>query len=230
MSSYDQNLLASAPSISRKQKQDSYNIALLQSTNIDVTPTTFENTPLAANIGSPHDATLPSKEDFASYSTKPRFPWYRSKKLLIALISIIALAAIIGGAVGGVVGHRSKPSSALAGSPPTTSASDSRTRVATVDTSLPPSYSFPPTTGPTTSVESSDAQPGGASATAKESQSNLSGIPGGDSPSDSNGASETSVVPTTISSTLLPVQGPNTQRLRPGRISEEPAMFTIASM
>ncbi|KAI0767935.1 hypothetical protein BC629DRAFT_1537029 [Irpex lacteus] len=112
MTDYDETLLASAPSISRKQKQESYNIALLHPTP----PSPIESAPLTSYRPSSPRATHPSKETYYPGQSSTRQPWYRNKKVwIVGGVGLVVGGAIVGGAVGGTVGRHGENQSALAG-------------------------------------------------------------------------------------------------------------------
>ncbi|KAI0087289.1 hypothetical protein BDY19DRAFT_243368 [Irpex rosettiformis] len=115
MSDYDHTLLASAPSISRKQKQESYNIDILQPSQTSDISAPSESAPLAPYHSSSPHATPPSKEGYP-YAAPVRLPWYQNKILIASGIGLVVVGAIVGGAVGGTVGHRTKSTNALTNS------------------------------------------------------------------------------------------------------------------
>ncbi|RDX45996.1 hypothetical protein OH76DRAFT_1407333 [Lentinus brumalis] len=122
MSGYDERLLANAPVATRAEKQEGYNIDLLDEhkpAGIRSTSTTPPPVPALspdasrAETGGYANSTRGGYSSVAA-STKP---WYKTRKWLIIFLiaAIVVIAAVVGGAVGGTVGHHSN-SSAVASS------------------------------------------------------------------------------------------------------------------
>ncbi|KAL1937959.1 hypothetical protein VTO73DRAFT_12709 [Trametes versicolor] len=94
---YDERLLASAPAATRAEKQEGYNIDLLDDRHAAPTSHTPPPVPvLSANH---------TKAEAGGYAYPPpaRLPWYKTRKwiFIMALGTVVVLAAVIGGAVGG---------------------------------------------------------------------------------------------------------------------------------
>ncbi|THH30470.1 hypothetical protein EUX98_g3719 [Antrodiella citrinella] len=122
---YDERLLASAPAATRKERQEGYNIDLLD--NGRGAPTSGSSTPpvLAPNEDYAENG-LPAKEVTPRYASATT-PWYKTKKGLIILFvaAIVIIAAVVGGAVGGTVGkHKNNGSSSDASGGGTASGGD----------------------------------------------------------------------------------------------------------
>ncbi|OJA20263.1 hypothetical protein AZE42_04298 [Rhizopogon vesiculosus] len=124
---YDQALLDEAPAATRSQKQEGYNVDLL-----DSRPTR----PVSTQIHSPPppithpDAERNSQERIApTYAQKPTKSFWRSRngKITMFVVAILVLGAVIGGVVGGVVGKKkssntsANPSSSSSATPSETS-------------------------------------------------------------------------------------------------------------
>jgi len=94
MSSYDENLLASAPKATRAQLQDGYNPDLLAE-KTSSTPTIPHVDPELAN----HRPAAVQREDVPLTKT----PFYGTKKgiIIIVVVIVVIIAAVVGGAVGG---------------------------------------------------------------------------------------------------------------------------------
>ncbi|KAI1790822.1 hypothetical protein LXA43DRAFT_1095047 [Ganoderma leucocontextum] len=118
MSGYDERLLASAPAATRAEKQEGYNIDLLEDDRGRSGARSNSATPPPANTaalstdhskaeaggyaGSARNAYTP-----ASVSAAPK-PWYKTRKWLIIFLigGVVIVAAVVGGAVGGTAGHK----------------------------------------------------------------------------------------------------------------------------
>ncbi|KAI0632750.1 hypothetical protein C8Q77DRAFT_1119551 [Trametes polyzona] len=111
MSGYDARLLASAPAATRAEKQEGYDIDLLDNPRAAPSHTPPPAVPiLTANHSKAEEG------GYAYAPSRPPLPWYRTRKWMFALAlgTVVVLAAIIGGAVGGTVGHSSKNDKAAA--------------------------------------------------------------------------------------------------------------------
>ncbi|KAI0752032.1 hypothetical protein C8Q74DRAFT_348762 [Fomes fomentarius] len=114
MSGYDERLLASAPAATRAEKQEGYNIDLLEdgrkNNNIRSTTNTPPPVPVLstdhsqAEAGGYTTAPVPTRNGYASVA--PPTPWYKTRKWLIIFLvgGVVIIAAVVGGAVGGTVG------------------------------------------------------------------------------------------------------------------------------
>ncbi|KAI0656190.1 hypothetical protein C8Q70DRAFT_1056756 [Cubamyces menziesii] len=104
-SGYDERLLASAPVATRAEKQarEGYDINLFkeQANGREPTVSPPPLPVLSANHSSAEVA------GYSPYAQPPALPWYRTRKwmFIFFLGAIVVIAAIIGGAVGGTVGH-----------------------------------------------------------------------------------------------------------------------------
>ncbi|KAG8959590.1 hypothetical protein FRC03_007750 [Tulasnella sp. 419] len=109
---YDQALLADAPEVGKDQRQEGYNVDLLETGRPGGSPTNTHSPipPAQSVIG--HRPYNEPKDGYnagfnhTSYSPPKKAPFWRSTKgkILLALLAIAILGAIIGGAVGGTVG------------------------------------------------------------------------------------------------------------------------------
>ncbi|KAI9061837.1 hypothetical protein FKP32DRAFT_1677768 [Trametes sanguinea] len=105
---YDERLAAAAPAATPAEKQEGYDIDLLNEQHsgrgVSVTPPPLPV--LSANHAKAEEG------EFTTDYTQPRavVPWYKTRKwLLIFLLgAVVIVAAVIGGAVGGTVGHNHK--------------------------------------------------------------------------------------------------------------------------
>jgi len=108
---YDERLLASVPAASRAERQEGYNVNLLDSEPQNSSPTTRKppsNLGHANGTEAVHSSkeALPRPYEPAKYDSKPK-PWYRQGKWRIAMLigAVVVIGAVVGGAVGGTVGH-----------------------------------------------------------------------------------------------------------------------------
>jgi len=104
---YDERLLASVPAASKAERQEGYNVNLLDNEPQNSSPTT-RNPPskLGHSNGGSSKEALPRPYEPAEYDSKPK-PWHRQTKWRIAMLvgAVVVIGAIVGGAVGGTVGH-----------------------------------------------------------------------------------------------------------------------------
>ncbi|KAJ3480051.1 hypothetical protein NLI96_g8630 [Meripilus lineatus] len=108
MSQYDERLLASAPVATRAEKQEGYNVDLLEgprntTSGKNSPPPVPPTVPLASNVDHAENG-MRKQESYAKYADDT--PWYKTKKGLIGIVIvvIVVIAAVVGGAVGGTVG------------------------------------------------------------------------------------------------------------------------------
>jgi hypothetical protein len=127
---YDRTLLSSVPDPTRAEKQEGYNVDLLDDGR-DRRGTTPSNE-LAATATSDHQhggPTVGYSPGAVSYARKeegvasnglepvtPKVPWYRTRRGVIFIVigAVLIIAAIVGGAVGGThhSSHHTTPSNA----------------------------------------------------------------------------------------------------------------------
>ncbi|KAJ3520334.1 hypothetical protein NM688_g9179 [Phlebia brevispora] len=105
MSSYDETLLAAAPALTRQEKQAGYSVDLLANDGRAAGLMAVPDAPPSSSHGHV-EVPMSSKEVLDTYNPT-RTPWWRTRKWLIifALLAIVAIGAIVGGAVGGTVHH-----------------------------------------------------------------------------------------------------------------------------
>ncbi|OAX38408.1 hypothetical protein K503DRAFT_770526 [Rhizopogon vinicolor AM-OR11-026] len=140
---YDQALLDEAPAATRAQRQEGYNVDLL-----DTRPTR----PTSTQILSPPppithpDAERNSQEKIApTYAQKPTKSFWRSRngKITMFVVAVLVLGAVIGGIVGGVVGKKKSSNTSTNPSSSSSATSSETAPGLTFDTS---------TTSPTTAT------------------------------------------------------------------------------
>ncbi|KAF9062342.1 hypothetical protein BDP27DRAFT_294725 [Rhodocollybia butyracea] len=121
MSSYDTQLLASAPEATREQLQEGYNPNLLQS---------GKKKDVDAELDSPNGKEgYPPSTSFAQASSSRRaVPWFRTTRgiIIIVVVALVIIAAVIGGAVGGTR-HKHKNELTVANSTASASSTSSST-------------------------------------------------------------------------------------------------------
>jgi hypothetical protein len=108
--SYDHTLLSSVPDPTRAEKQEGYNVGLLEASRNRSDPPPANGAVSDHNGGvldySPGAVSYARKEDPPTTSdyepVEKRVPWYRTKKGVIGIV--VALLVIIAAAVGGGVG------------------------------------------------------------------------------------------------------------------------------
>ncbi|KAG1767351.1 hypothetical protein EV702DRAFT_1203724 [Suillus placidus] len=134
---YDQNLLDEAPATTKAQRQEGYNVDLL-----DDRPTRSASTqPLKPPQTIPSDTDVESSSltgekivpGAATYASHPTQSFWRTRngKITIFVIAVVVLGAVVGGAVGGTVGkigsnnHIPAPQNVTSGSSTASSTSSS---------------------------------------------------------------------------------------------------------
>ncbi|KDQ52454.1 hypothetical protein JAAARDRAFT_198367 [Jaapia argillacea MUCL 33604] len=118
--SYDAALLAAAPVATRAEKQEGYNVDLLDNGRPNRAAST---SPGPATVLTPHrsDPELAaSKERYAnglSPSSSAKVPFWRTTKGLIILVvvAIVIIGAVVGGAVGGTAGKKKSTNGGVGG-------------------------------------------------------------------------------------------------------------------
>lgn len=104
---YDERLLASIPAASKAEKQEGYNVNLLD--NEQNSSPLAQNPPsnLGHSNGDPEGGPLSKEHSYqkGNFAFRP-LPWYRRGKWRIGILigAIIIIGAVVGGAVGGTVG------------------------------------------------------------------------------------------------------------------------------
>ncbi|KAH9003680.1 hypothetical protein EDB86DRAFT_2826262 [Lactarius hatsudake] len=118
---YDHTLLSSVPDPTRAEKQEGYNVDLLEESRDRRAPSPPTNGAASDHNGtlldySPGAIGLARKEDPITAATndyepvEKRLPWYRTRKGLIGIVVVVVviIAAAVGGGVGGTR-HSSHP-------------------------------------------------------------------------------------------------------------------------
>ncbi|KAH8983339.1 hypothetical protein EDB92DRAFT_1890941 [Lactarius akahatsu] len=118
---YDHTLLSSVPDPTRAEKQEGYNVDLLEESRDRRAPSPPTNGAASDHNGtlldySPGAIGLARKEDPITATTndyepvEKRVPWYRTRKGLIGIVVVVLviIAAAVGGGVGGTR-HSSHP-------------------------------------------------------------------------------------------------------------------------
>ncbi|THH07716.1 hypothetical protein EW146_g9229 [Bondarzewia mesenterica] len=98
---YDQRLLASAPKVTRAEKQGGYNVDLLEEGRRHGSASPPPNaSPVSEHGGPSQDIIMPAT---ATAYTSSKRPWYRTRAGIIGLVvlALVIIGAVIGGAVGG---------------------------------------------------------------------------------------------------------------------------------
>ncbi|KAH7103756.1 hypothetical protein BKA62DRAFT_768687 [Auriculariales sp. MPI-PUGE-AT-0066] len=104
--SYDARLLEQAPEISRAEKQEGYNVDLLdRSASVGATPHQYSHAGLPLPVSTP---AAPSTAHGVAPYRKPKFWQTLHGRVIIGIVALAVLAAIIGGAVGGVLAGKNK--------------------------------------------------------------------------------------------------------------------------
>jgi len=118
-SSYDRDLLASAPVATRQERQEGYNVDLLEKGDGPARTPSGRGSPVPVSL---KEQTLPTPQrrttdETSSPSLKRATPFWRTGKGigLIVIAIIVILGAVIGGAVGGTVGKNHHSNSATSG-------------------------------------------------------------------------------------------------------------------
>ncbi|KAI0350936.1 hypothetical protein OH77DRAFT_1430336 [Trametes cingulata] len=108
---YDERLLASAPAATRAEKQEGYDIDLLDDRHHGARGVSTSPPP-AVPILAPNHA----KAEVGGYSYAPSrvTPWYKTRKWVVIFVigALVIIGAIVGGAVGGTVGGDKKSNAA----------------------------------------------------------------------------------------------------------------------
>ncbi|KAG1796964.1 uncharacterized protein HD556DRAFT_1441138 [Suillus plorans] len=155
-SPYDQNLLDAAPTATRAQRQEGYNVDLLD--DRPTRPLSTQPLTLPQPIPSDTDvesSSLVQEKDVpaaaaATYASHPTKSFWKTRngKITIFVIAIVVIGAVVGGAVGGTVGKISSNNNAPQSVPSSneTSASVTNTNVGVApDTSTQSVLSGPAT-------------------------------------------------------------------------------------
>ncbi|KAH7882738.1 hypothetical protein F5I97DRAFT_312170 [Phlebopus sp. FC_14] len=113
---YDQNLLDEAPKATRAQRQEGYNVDLLDERPARRSPSMRSPSTPAPNAlpVTPGVAESGSREKFAPgapnsvYTPAPRKSFWKTRNgiITLAVITLVILGAVIGGAVGGTMGAK----------------------------------------------------------------------------------------------------------------------------
>ncbi|KIJ24661.1 hypothetical protein M422DRAFT_39064, partial [Sphaerobolus stellatus SS14] len=156
---YDQSLLQATPEVTRAERQEGYNVDLLnddgrprpQRSATQRTAASHSQSVRAASAreSARHPSAFPGKEAYvpslpvpitAAPTRSTNVPWFRTTRGIIALaiIVIVIVGAVVGGAVGGTVGHKNKNASGQ------TSSSTPASAAAQGQVSLSPSVSVGP--------------------------------------------------------------------------------------
>ncbi|KAG1751756.1 hypothetical protein EDB19DRAFT_2035786 [Suillus lakei] len=106
---YDQNLLDEAPVATRAQRQEGYNVDLLDdrptrpASTQPLKPQTFPGDTDVESSSVTQEKIIPGN---ASYASRPAQSFWRTRngKITIFIVAIVVLGAVVGGAVGGTVG------------------------------------------------------------------------------------------------------------------------------
>ncbi|THH11883.1 hypothetical protein EW146_g7891 [Bondarzewia mesenterica] len=110
--SYDQRLLASAPKVTRAEKQGGYNVDLLEEGRRHGSASPPPNASPVSEHGGPSQGIIMPATAIAYTSSKR--PWYRTRAGIIGLV-VLALV-IIGAVIGGATQSSSAAPSSSAGS------------------------------------------------------------------------------------------------------------------
>lgn len=152
---YDQNLLDAAPAATRAQRQEGYNVDLLDdrpTRPVSTQPLTLPQ-PLPSDTDVESSSLVQEKDvpGAATYTSRPTQSFWRTRngKITIFVIAIVVIGAVVGGAVGGTVGKISSSNKAPQSVPTTSPTSTTGTSSGIV------SPSFPSGTGVTSSTPAS---------------------------------------------------------------------------
>lgn len=163
---YDQNLLDEAPVATRAQRQEGYNVDLLD--DRPTRPTSTQPLRLPQTIPSDTDVESSSltREKIvpvagaATYASHPTQSFWRTRngKITIFVIAIVVIGAVVGGAVGGTVGkigsNDNTPSRNATSASPTSSSNGTGVTPITTESSstiTSPSSSSTSSSSPSTS-------------------------------------------------------------------------------
>ncbi|KAI9430862.1 hypothetical protein H4582DRAFT_2014538 [Lactarius indigo] len=115
---YDHSLLSSVPGPTRAEKQEGYNVDLLEESRDHRAPSPPTNGATSDHNGtlldySPGAVSFARKEDPKTATmndyepVERRVPWYRTRKGIIGIVvvAIVIIAAAVGGGVGGTQHH-----------------------------------------------------------------------------------------------------------------------------
>ncbi|KAG2051078.1 hypothetical protein BDR06DRAFT_1010630 [Suillus hirtellus] len=141
---YDQNLLDAAPAATRAQRQEGYNVDLLD--DRPTRPVSTQPLTLPQPISSDTDvesSSLVQEKDVpgaaaATYASHPTKSFWRTRngKITIFVIAIVVIGAIVGGAVGGTVGKISSNNKAPQSVPTSSSTSSTASSGETATTTF----------------------------------------------------------------------------------------------
>ncbi|TFK50578.1 hypothetical protein OE88DRAFT_269911 [Heliocybe sulcata] len=131
---YDERLLASAPAATRAEKQEGYNIDLLDeepsragraSTTHDHTGGYVQGNRYSGAASAPD---TPSLEEKPGPLSRGRTPWWRTATgiAVLVILSLIIVGAVVGGAVGGSLGSRKSQNDLAEGSSSSSASTQSK--------------------------------------------------------------------------------------------------------
>ncbi|KAG2125750.1 hypothetical protein DEU56DRAFT_564681 [Suillus clintonianus] len=126
---YDQNLLDKAPAATRAQRQEGYNVDLLDDRPTRPTSTQlFKPPPIIAGDTDVESSSLTREKVVPA--THPTQSFWRSRngKIIMFVIAVVVVGAVVGGAVGGTAGKLSSNNSAA---PPQNATSESNSTTST---------------------------------------------------------------------------------------------------
>jgi len=192
---YDRTLLSSVPDPTRAEKQEGYNVDLLDEGRDRRVPTPPNGAPTSEHHGgstmgySPGARSYARKEENAALTghetVVTKVPWYRTRRSMIgiALIVLVVIGAVVGGVVGGTQSGKKHNNSAT-----TSKNSSSSGQQSTGD--IPQQGQLPPATASVTSSGTTSTTSGGVgiapiSGSVTASQSLESGAPTRTSPAAS---------------------------------------------
>ncbi|KIJ54092.1 hypothetical protein M422DRAFT_241348 [Sphaerobolus stellatus SS14] len=163
---YDQSLLHATQEVTRAERQEGYNVDLLNDDGHPPQRATTQRTALRQSIpatSAREDGTQRGKETFVPPLPQPvtvstnrnaKVPWFRTTRgiLTLAILAIVIVGAVVGGAVGGTVGHHknNKASTTQHSAPASTTASTTggvQGQAPTATTTPPASSSTTPSQG-----------------------------------------------------------------------------------
>jgi len=152
---YDEHLLGSAPEATKEQRQEGYNVNLLEQNKPGQVGSlkTVELTPRSTDVESAFP--VPKKYDVVPNekgALHTRLLQSTKGKIAIFIALIVIIGAIVGGAVGGTVGkHNNLVSNSLSSTSNSTSASAGAPKTASTSTLTPASVA--PTAAATTNTQ-----------------------------------------------------------------------------